>query len=252
MAAPFVSVINLGCRVNRVESDHISADLARAGFCLVDPEDAQLVIINTCAVTGEAEAKTRKAVRHTLSLPNEPLVNQSRVAWLTCIPMSLPTSRRESPQSLSKVAVDRPRAWSYTSRMMHVFWPAHLKDRPPAILPICLVVRVGASRSRTDATTDAHIALSGKRAVPKRSVPVSAVLKQIDDAVQANIPEVVLTGVNLGAYDAEGREMRTSRSTSCSIALRVRPLCSRFAFLPSSRWTFPKLCLSAWGSRPTV
>ena len=74
MAAPFVSVINLGCRVNRVESDHISADLARAGFCLVDPEDAQLVIINTCAVTGEAEAKTRKAVRHTLSLPNEPLV----------------------------------------------------------------------------------------------------------------------------------------------------------------------------------
>ncbi|MFR3452543.1 MAG: hypothetical protein ACLTSX_14255 [Collinsella sp.] len=31
-------------------------------------------VINTCAVTGEAEAKTRKAVRHALGLPREPIV----------------------------------------------------------------------------------------------------------------------------------------------------------------------------------
>ena len=60
------SVINLGCRVNRVESDKIAAGLISHGFELVDEEEAQLIVINTCAVTGEAEAKTRKAVRLSL------------------------------------------------------------------------------------------------------------------------------------------------------------------------------------------
>ena len=63
MLAPHISVVNLGCRVNRVESDRITADLMRLGFAMVEPRDADLIVINTCAVTGEAEAKTRKAVR---------------------------------------------------------------------------------------------------------------------------------------------------------------------------------------------
>ena len=59
MLAPHISVVNLGCRVNRVESDRITADLMRLGFAIVEPQDADLIVINTCAVTGEAEAKTR-------------------------------------------------------------------------------------------------------------------------------------------------------------------------------------------------
>ena len=46
----------------------------RLGFAIVDPQDADLIVINTCAVTGEAEAKTRKAVRHALAHPNDPYV----------------------------------------------------------------------------------------------------------------------------------------------------------------------------------
>ena len=74
MLAPHISVVNLGCRVNRVESDRITADLMRLGFAMVEPHDADLIVINTCAVTGEAEAKTRKAVRHALAHQNEPYV----------------------------------------------------------------------------------------------------------------------------------------------------------------------------------
>ena len=74
MLAPHISVVNLGCRVNRVESDRITADLMRLGFAIVEPQDADLIVINTCAVTGEAEAKTRKAVRHALAYPGEPYV----------------------------------------------------------------------------------------------------------------------------------------------------------------------------------
>ena len=52
MAAPLVSVVNLGCRVNRVESDRIVEELASAGFAVGRQDEAALIVINTCAVTG--------------------------------------------------------------------------------------------------------------------------------------------------------------------------------------------------------
>ena len=73
-AAPDVALVNLGCRVNRVESDWIEADLRRLGCRLCSPDDARAIVVNSCAVTGEAQAKTRKAVRHALGLRREPLV----------------------------------------------------------------------------------------------------------------------------------------------------------------------------------
>ena len=52
------AVINLGCKVNRVESDDVAA-LLRAHGVETGEEDADLVVVNTCTVTGEAEKKTR-------------------------------------------------------------------------------------------------------------------------------------------------------------------------------------------------
>lgn len=57
------SIINLGCKVNRVESDSFGAFLLSNGACATSLEFANLVIVNTCTVTGDAEKKTRKAVR---------------------------------------------------------------------------------------------------------------------------------------------------------------------------------------------
>ena len=45
MLAPHISVVNLGCRVNRVESDRITADLMRLGFAMVEPQDAELIVV---------------------------------------------------------------------------------------------------------------------------------------------------------------------------------------------------------------
>lgn len=60
-------VVNLGCKVNRVESDAASAALAAEGAVASQLEDADLIVVNTCTVTGEAEKKTRKAVRRALA-----------------------------------------------------------------------------------------------------------------------------------------------------------------------------------------
>ena len=59
-------VVNLGCKVNKAESDSMSAHLLATGNELVGLDEADAIIINTCTVTGDAEKKTRKAVRRAL------------------------------------------------------------------------------------------------------------------------------------------------------------------------------------------
>ncbi len=64
MKLPSASVITLGCKVNQYESEAISERLAALGFSLVGPDEpADICIINTCAVTGEAERKSRNMIR---------------------------------------------------------------------------------------------------------------------------------------------------------------------------------------------
>ena len=58
-----IVVFNLGCKVNQYESDAISQELREMGhFVTCDLEKADCYIINTCAVTNEAERKSRQAI----------------------------------------------------------------------------------------------------------------------------------------------------------------------------------------------
>ena len=59
----------LGCKVNQVESDAAVARLLFDGWTVVEEDPADVVVVNTCTVTGEADAKARKAVRHAAALP---------------------------------------------------------------------------------------------------------------------------------------------------------------------------------------
>lgn len=63
-ARPRAAVATLGCRVNQYESEAIEAELSALGFTVADfSEVCDVYIINTCAVTGEAERKSRQLIR---------------------------------------------------------------------------------------------------------------------------------------------------------------------------------------------
>lgn len=56
-------VFTLGCKVNRYESDYIAQELAQKGYEVSDELSyADVYVLNTCAVTAEAEKKSRQAV----------------------------------------------------------------------------------------------------------------------------------------------------------------------------------------------
>ncbi len=58
-----IAVLTLGCKVNKYESDALIFELKERGFEATDKlEEADAYIINTCAVTNEAEKKSRQMI----------------------------------------------------------------------------------------------------------------------------------------------------------------------------------------------
>lgn len=62
---PGVAVATVGCRLNQAETDELLETLAARGVAL-RPEDADLAVVNTCAVTRDSAATSRKVVRRTV------------------------------------------------------------------------------------------------------------------------------------------------------------------------------------------
>ena len=63
------SFITLGCKVNWYDSQAMAEAMAAAGFIIVpENEQADVYVVNTCAVTAEAGRKSRQAVRRLMRL----------------------------------------------------------------------------------------------------------------------------------------------------------------------------------------
>ncbi|MDH5637687.1 MAG: tRNA (N(6)-L-threonylcarbamoyladenosine(37)-C(2))-methylthiotransferase MtaB, partial [Nitrospinota bacterium] len=60
-----IAFTTLGCRYNRLESAELAHELGQAGYSQTTAEDgpADVVVINTCAVTGKSAASARAAIR---------------------------------------------------------------------------------------------------------------------------------------------------------------------------------------------
>ena len=57
-------IYTLGCKVNQYESEALSERFIALGHTRVDaPEDADIIVVNSCSVTAESDRKTRQMVR---------------------------------------------------------------------------------------------------------------------------------------------------------------------------------------------
>ena len=65
----------LGCKVNQYDGAAVGAALRRAGWTQTDgPDQAQLVVVNTCCVTATAMQKSRQAIRRLVRQADSPAV----------------------------------------------------------------------------------------------------------------------------------------------------------------------------------
>src|SRR4051795_10281044 len=57
------AVVTFGCRVNQADSLGFEEELLAQGAVAAAPQDADLVIVNTCSVTATADQGTRQTIR---------------------------------------------------------------------------------------------------------------------------------------------------------------------------------------------
>ena len=68
-----INVVTLGCAKNRVDSEHLSARLAAAGYRVVfdsDRTDAKTVVINTCGFIGDAKQESIDTILDAVAAKN--------------------------------------------------------------------------------------------------------------------------------------------------------------------------------------
>lgn len=198
MTAPVFAMVNLGCRVNRVECDRIAEELEAAGYVLGPSSEADAVVVNTCAVTGEAEAKTRKALRRAAQLPQQPLVVATGCVAnlfsesLAALAPNIRVIRSKRDVASEIISTLGGRTTGEPSRLS---MPTATGRTRPGIKVQdgcdlrCTYCIVWKARGRSS------------------SVPAAQVVEEVEAAIARNAREVVLTGINLGCYDDSGMRL---------------------------------------------
>ncbi len=205
------SYINLGCRVNRVEIDVIAKQLEDAGFVTATPEEADVIIVNTCGVTGEAEAKTRKSIRHAANLSHQPLVVATGcVVNLFADEISSLAENVEAKPVKTEVA-------DFVTGYFNLS-PADVSNEKQNIEQVGeAITPTGRTRPgvkiQDGCNNRCSYCIVWKARGEARSLPYQEVLKQVKSLENEGAREVVLTGINLANYqdDSTGKEMRLAQ-----------------------------------------
>lgn len=190
------AVVNLGCKVNRVEADGFERLLAGRGGAPSSQAEADLIVVNTCTVTGEAEKKTRKAVRHALA------ANEEAPVIVTGCATEIDAAAYEALGSRVTVV---PKAG-----MALYLEEGAFPSRPPAgaasVLPADGRTRIGikVQDGCDNACTYCIVHVARGRATSRNGDEVVAEAAAL---ARAGVREIVLTGINLGSYDADGLDL---------------------------------------------
>ncbi len=190
-----VEVVSLGCRLNLVESEAMRRAALSCGR-------ANLVIVNTCAVTAEAEKQARQIIRRVKRTRPE-----AEIVVTGCAAQINPASFAAMPEVskvLGNAAKTNPAAWEHGLSPRADIPPIMgAKGAPPALgegiadhTRAFLAVQTGCDHRCT-------FCIIPYARGPSRSVPLEDVAHAATRLVRAGYREIVLTGVDLTSYGAD-------------------------------------------------
>jgi threonylcarbamoyladenosine tRNA methylthiotransferase MtaB len=180
-------LVTFGCRLNLVESEAIRA--------LLDP-GADTVVINTCAVTAEAERQGRQAVRRAArDRPGAAIV-------ATGCAVQLDPARWRAMTGVSRVLgnADKLQARSWQAGAGSCVSPADAPAPTPAVTGFAAHTRgfVQVQAGCDHSCTFCAIPFGRGR---NRSMTVAEVVVQVAALVEAGLQEAVLTGVDIASHE---------------------------------------------------
>jgi threonylcarbamoyladenosine tRNA methylthiotransferase MtaB len=183
-----VDVLTFGCRLNSYESEVMRGHAAGL---------SDTIIVNTCAVTAEAERQARQAIRRAHRERPE-----ARIVVTGCAAQIAPEAWSALPgvsRVLGNVEKLRPESWVEGA-------PGGVADIMAARETAAHLVTEFAGRARAfvqvqqgcDHRCTFCVIPFGRG--PNRSVPIGAIVAQVRALVANGYHEVVLTGVDIASY----------------------------------------------------
>jgi threonylcarbamoyladenosine tRNA methylthiotransferase MtaB len=194
-----VYLASLGCRLNRSEIETMARRFTAAGHVVVnDAAQADVCVLNTCAVTGEAERKSRHRIRALARVNPE-----MHIAVVGCYATLKPQACAAFPDVEWVVPNEEK-----DGVVEAVALPSHPPFPSPQMGRGERGRRGDGVRARTRAFVkvqdgcDNHCTYCVVRRLrgPSRSRPLANVVADVRALVDEGGQEAVLTGVNLGAY----------------------------------------------------
>lgn len=210
------SVVTFGCRVNQADSLVIDGELRGRGGREVAPDQADLVIVNTCSVTATADQGARQTIRR-IARTNPGV----RVVVTGCYATRCPDDVRELSnvvQVIPNVDKDHLLAVLGERGLLHRSSPAGLSgprdgdaDGPcgHALVPGVAGRTALTLRVQTGCEEACSYCIIPRTRGRARSTPLADVIERIQRAIDAGYKEIVITGVHLGSY---GRDLNDSTS----------------------------------------
>ena len=220
-----VRFYTLGCKVNQFESRAMEGELLRHGYSVaVDGENADITIINSCAVTGASEQKAKKLIRR-IRREDESTVllltgcmAQTIKGELPEVDIILGNKRRndivpvleqyfEEKRNIRRVE-EYSKNDEYEQLVVDDF-----SERTRAFLKIedgcnrfCSYCIIPYARGRV------------------RSAPLDYIKREIESFRNAGYKEVVIVGINLSSYGSDiGLSFSDAIRTACSFTdMRIR------------------------------
>jgi len=235
---------SIGCRLNQSEIEKMGLQFRAAGHTLVEnPASADLVVVNTCTVTGEAAADSRQKIRQAWRAGSTQIVVTG--CWSTLEPehaLALP--------GVARVIANQGKD-HLVSKVLNLNEEEF--DREPLVrkpLP-GLHLRTRAFIKSQDGC-DNHCTYCVTRIArgPGHSQPVGEILGDVRAALAGGVQEIVLTGVNLGSWGHDLEPHSTLRDLVEILLSQTGPARLRFSSLEPwnldeeffSLWKNPRLC----------
>lgn len=197
-----VEVFTLGCRLNAFESEAMKREAEAAG-------QHDLVIVNTCAVTGEAVAQARQTIRR-LKRNNA----SARIIVTGCAAQTDPRQFTVMPEVAGVIGNDlklKPETWRGLGQHFGVEGSERIRINDIMSVRETAGHLVEGMEGRTRAFVQVQNGCDHRCTfciIPfgrgnSRSVPMGEVTTQIARLVEAGSAEIVLTGVDLTSYGAD-------------------------------------------------
>ena len=196
MSAP--EIITFGCRLNTVESEVMRTEAIKAGA-------SDAVIVNTCAVTGEAVRQARQAIRKARrSRPD------ARIVVTGCAAQLEPETFAEMPE-VDRVLGNAEKLTAAAYRDFGVGTAEKIRVNDIMSVRETAGHMVESFSGRSRAFVQIQNGCDHRCTfciIPfargnSRSVPMGEVVRQIETLVSNGYGEVVLTGVDITGYGAD-------------------------------------------------